>query len=185
MTRVEESLAEAWQLHRSEAQARPLPLPSRPLPGAAQHFLIHESATGITMTSSPAPLRSRAGQQQPLYLEKDKEFQAERVSPSDSPSPGPGMVSPREMNRGNVGARSGRAMSVTAATAGGNDAATLTPGLGRASSVVGPAEYLQWLEDMSNMLVHEQWRKEVLEYEFPQNSKINLRAQYVCCEIAT
>lgn len=26
---------------------------------------------------------------------------------------------------------------------------------------VGPAEYLQWLGDMSSMLVHEQWRKEV------------------------
>lgn len=24
-----------------------------------------------------------------------------------------------------------------------------------------PAEYLQWLGDMSSMLVHEQWRKEV------------------------
>lgn len=28
-------------------------------------------------------------------------------------------------------------------------------------AVVGAAEYLQWLGDMSNMLVHEQWRKEV------------------------
>lgn len=26
---------------------------------------------------------------------------------------------------------------------------------------VGPAEYLQWLGDISSMLVHEQWRKEV------------------------
>lgn len=28
-------------------------------------------------------------------------------------------------------------------------------------AAVGAPEYLQWLGDMSNMLVHEQWRKEV------------------------
>lgn len=31
---------------------------------------------------------------------------------------------------------------------------------------VGPAEYLQWLGDMSSMLVHEQWRKEVHDATF-------------------
>lgn len=33
---------------------------------------------------------------------------------------------------------------------------------------VGPAEYLQWLGDLSSMLVHEQWRKEVQSVPVPR-----------------
>lgn len=43
-------------------------------------------------------------------------------------------------------------MTGLAATGGGGEGAV---------AAVGPAEYLQWLGDMSSMLVHEQWRKDV------------------------
>lgn len=45
-----------------------------------------------------------------------------------------------------------QATAMVAGAAAGGLAITLT---------VGPAEYLQWLGDMTSMLVHEQWRKEV------------------------
>lgn len=90
VSRIEEALADAWQLHR------------------------HEAVT-----------RARVS---------DLEL--------DSARPRNAILSP------DAGTRGQATMIVTAtAVAGG--------------SAVGPAEYLQWLGDMSSMLVHEQWRKEV------------------------
>lgn len=42
---------------------------------------------------------------------------------------------------------------------------------GVATMTVGPAEYLQWLGDLSSMLVHEQWRKEVQSMPAPKKRR--------------
>lgn len=93
VSRIEEALAETWQLHRHEAVARP----SDSVPG-----------------------------------------------PDGTPQSGNAIVeSP------GVGGGRGKATKETAAIPVGGEPA------------VGPAEHLQWLGDMSSMLIHEQWRKEV------------------------
>lgn len=135
VSRVEEFLAEAWQSFRSEPRARPAlpPTSSPPLPLAAT-----QRSPG-QQQSSPGP------RSQHLNAESFMTPPAPAVS---EPSP------------------SGRAVARDA-LGGGGGSGGVPPRLEAVSAmvesvaVVGAAEYLQWLGDMSNMLVHEQWRKEV------------------------
>lgn len=111
MSLVEEALAEAWRLHRSEAKPRP------------------PSATGVER--SPSSVNApRLGES------AEGNIISSPSTPSSVGGLGNGKARAREMwgfptMKGDWGA------------------------------AVGPAEHLQWLEELSSMLVHEQWRKEV------------------------
>lgn len=172
MSRVEEALAEAWQLHRSEARARPpLPPPQQqsPLqqPPAFQQLqgLYSQALVGSPSYSSPSGRHfnleaGHGGASHPLTTSLSSPgtpcVDAAGSGSQDRARSGSEVASPGRVDGGahavGLGARDGVQMIDSTKGAVGGGGKVL---------VVGPPEYLQWLGDMSNMLVHEQWRKEV------------------------
>ncbi|CAM9206080.1 unnamed protein product [Ectocarpus fasciculatus] len=197
VSRVEELIAEAWQLHRSDParalrQPRhpPPPSPSPPLPTSQSRSPAnvstippspqHASAAAVGVRSASASHTTLpAGRQQRDQNTGAKEGDVdgstgnprhssrEGVEVAASPQgrlndmgkgvpaglPTPGGMSEGDRAEAVVSAvpeQTTRAMAAGLDGAGGVMAMT-----------VGPAEYLQWLGDLSSMLVHEQWRKEV------------------------
>ena len=143
VSRVEEYLAEAWQSFRAESRARPsLPSPSPPL--------------AVTQRS-PGQQRQQQQQQQTSPGPRSQHLNAGSllvppVAPAVLSEPSP----------------SGRAVAHGRGGGGGDGSEgvplrveAVSAAVVEIVAVVGAAEYLQWLGDMSNMLVHEQWRKEV------------------------
>ncbi|CAN0294763.1 unnamed protein product [Pylaiella littoralis] len=195
VSRVEESLAEAWQLHRSDpARARrplhrpaPPPSPSPPLPSTPTTETLAPAretsspqqqaavAVGLRSSSSLASHASASGLQQRLSnrggagegggcggdagLPRPPTTQGGAAALAPSPRAGRSSGGQQAGLLG-AGGRSGgsqvEAMAYAAVSGGG--------GVWRATNttLVGPAEYLQWLGDLSSMMVHEQWRKEEL-----------------------
>lgn len=193
VSRVEESLAEAWQLHRSDAAQSLRPLhhspPSRQLPpphtaqsqSREEHssssspllsFASPQHASGVGMRTSPAGHVSASKiQQHSRHVGADeggnnesmplsRSFTQEGVAFGSSPGKGADFDVGQQQGSSEAGGRTevdrmgavvGRISQATAIVAG-ELPTTVT---------VGPAEYLQWLGDMTSMLVHEQWRKEV------------------------
>ncbi|CAM9830855.1 unnamed protein product [Scytosiphon promiscuus] len=197
VSRVEESLAEAWQLHRSDAgqalrplhhsppsrqlppphtthsQARenyPSPLPSfsspqqargvgtRPSPAGlvpatepqqhSRHFGAEESGDDASMPASRSSAQEGVDLAASLSPRKGVNFGGRHQQDSAEAGDGAGVDRTEE-----VMAKAPRATAMVPRSAAGELATTAT---------VGPAEYLQWLGDMTSMLVHEQWRKEEL-----------------------
>lgn len=165
MSRVEKALAEAWQLHRSEARGRPAP-PSKltslsPDPRAV-HPQEHPSASADGR--SPGPSFRADGYS---YLETCDISDVASLSLSPSGA----LVAAREQRSSQETVQSGSEVSSPGTTVGMDGAKAIVwrsagetgaPAVvGGEGLVVGPADYLQWLGDLSSMLVHEQWRKEV------------------------
>lgn len=190
VSRVEESLAEAWQLYRSDPTRsrrqlhHPLPpSPSQPLPptpttktrpqpretpphpaasGLQQRLLNHggvgevdgdggsvglprpPAARTCASALSPSPRTGLGnGGQQTGVLGTGGSSEGSQVEAMASAVP--------------QATRTAAAAAAAAVSGGGGDGG----GLATTTTGVGPAEYLQWLGDLSSMLVHEQWRKEV------------------------
>lgn len=137
---MEECLVEAWQLHHTEARKAQPSSPSPPPPRLLGRQLHPSTQLGTlprpgALGSSPAAaVRTRSG----------PDGVGSREAPSLAGVEGEG----RTVWRGAGSAQ----MTGLAVTGGGGEGA---------GPAVGPAEYLQWLGDMSSMLVHEQWRKDV------------------------
>eukprot|EP00904_Undaria_pinnatifida_P004249 jgi/Undpi1/13825/HiC_scaffold_9.g03476.m1 len=132
VSRVEELLAEAWQMYRSESRARPSRLPPTspsllqpPLPVATQR----SPGVGASGTRS--------------HLNAESLMMALPAPASSEASPSRRAVA--HARGGDLEGAPHRAEAVVV----------------EGVAAVGAPEYLQWLGDMSNMLVHEQWRKEV------------------------
>ena len=129
---MEESLAEAWRLHRSEPKLRP------------------------QAASSPKvqPQQSaKAGVERSPGLEHARRHVEEAAcnTMAGTPDASRSLSNTLATTTRGFGGGPGSARAAGAAT-------TISGDWG---APVGPAEYLQWLGDMSSMLVHEQWRKEV------------------------
>ncbi|CAM9138501.1 unnamed protein product, partial [Hapterophycus canaliculatus] len=196
VSRVEESLAEAWQLHRSDVAqslrpphhsppSRQLPPPphtaqsqaredcSSPLP----RFSSPQHANSVGMRPSPAGhVSASAPQQHSHRLGADDGGNNASVPLARSPTQEDVPFAPSSASRGadvDIGHQHGSSGAggktevdgMAAVIATTPQATAMIPGVGAgglATTVtVGPAEYLQWLGDMTSMLVHEQWRKEV------------------------
>ncbi|CAB1118071.1 unnamed protein product [Ectocarpus sp. CCAP 1310/34] len=214
VSRVEELLAEAWQLHRSDParalrQPRhpPPPSPSPTLPTAQSRspgnaFTMPPSpqhasaAVGVRSTSVSHATAPKGRQQRVDHVgAKEGDVDGSTGNPQHSSREGAEVAASSQGRLGDIGNglqaglpatggmkdgdRAGAVVSeipeeTTRAMATGEDRAG-----GVTTVVVGPAEYLQWLGDLSSMLVHEQWRKEelLLRVAFgPEAASARLRA---------
>eukprot|EP00903_Cladosiphon_okamuranus_P007584 g7357.t1 len=164
VSRVEDALSECWQLHRSDAARgrRPLHHPPPPSP-SPQLPPVPSDQIAARGCSSP--------QQSPHAVVGLRSPSAELTPASRLPQFG-GQVEDEE----GVGDAGGEVSvgvprphaheGLASVSARASSARPPQMGLGGGGLAptrsVGPAEYLQWLGDMSSMLVHEQWRKEEL-----------------------
>ncbi|CBJ30462.1 expressed unknown protein [Ectocarpus siliculosus] len=202
VSRVEELLAEGWQLHRSDP-ARALlqprhpapPSPSPPLPTALSRspgnaFTIPPSpqhagaAVGVRSTSASHTTAPEGRLQRVHHVgAKEGDIDGSTGNPRHSSLEGAEVAASPQGRLGDIGnglqaglpatggMKEGDRAGAVVSEIPGETARAMAAGGDRAGGVttmtVGPAEHLQWLGDLSSMLVHEQWRKEVQSVPAP------------------